>query len=234
MEKREKLYEGKAKIIYKTDDPDLLIAYFKDDATAFNNQKKGTIGEKGVMNNAISSRLFELLAKEGVKNHFVKKLSEREMLVKKLDMLALEVLVRNVAAGSLAKRMGVEEGRALSRTVVEYCYKDDALGDPFINEDLALAFNLCTDQDLINIRNYALKVNDFLTAHFDSLGIRLVDFKLEFGRFKREILLADEITPDTCRLWDKKTNEKLDKDRFRRDLGGVEEAYKTVLKRVTG
>lgn len=234
MQKKEKLYEGKAKIIYATDDPEMLIAYFKDDATAFNNQKKGTIGDKGIINNAISSRLFELLATQGIKSHFIKKISDREMLVKKLAMLKLEVLVRNVVAGSLAKRMGIAEGKVLSRPVIEYCYKDDELGDPMINDDHILVFGLCTDQELINIRNDALRVNDVLTAHFNGLGILLVDFKLEFGRFKREILLADEITPDTCRLWDKKTGEKLDKDRFRRDLGGVEEAYKQVLERVVG
>ena len=232
MQKREKLYEGKAKIIYSTDDPDLLIAYFKDDATAFNNQKKGTILDKGVMNNAISSRLFELLAKEKVANHFVKKLSDREMLVKKLEMFKLEVLVRNVVAGSLAKRMGMEEGRVLPRPILEYCYKDDALGDPQINENHILVFGLASDQELINIKNYSLKVNDFLMALFDSLGIQLVDFKLEFGKHRGETCLGDEITPDTCRLWDKKTKEKLDKDRFRRDLGGVEEAYRKVYEKV--
>lgn len=234
MQKKEKLYEGKAKIIYATDDPEMLIAYFKDDATAFNNQKKGTIGDKGIINNAISSRLFELLAVQGIKSHFIQKISDREMLVKKLTMLKLEVLVRNVVAGSLSKRMGIPEGKVLSRPVIEYCYKDDELGDPMINDDHILVFNLCTDQELINIRNDALRVNDVLTTHFNGLGILLVDFKLEFGRFKREILLADEITPDTCRLWDKKSGEKLDKDRFRRDLGGVEEAYKTILQKVVG
>ncbi|MBI2340782.1 MAG: phosphoribosylaminoimidazolesuccinocarboxamide synthase [Deltaproteobacteria bacterium] len=232
MEKKEKLYEGKAKIIYATDDPDLLIAYFKDDATAFDNTKRGTIVGKGIINNAISSRLFEILAKNRVPNHFVEKLSDREMLIRKLEMLKLEVLVRNVVAGSLAKRMGMAEGTPLKRTVLEYCYKNDLLHDPQINEDHVLVFELCTDQELINIRNMALKVNDVLTPFFDALGIRLIDFKLEFGRFKGETCLGDEISPDSCRLWDKKTNEKLDKDRFRRDMGGIEEAYKTVLERV--
>lgn len=232
MQKKEKLYEGKAKIIYATDDPDLLIAYFKDDATAFDNTKRGTIVDKGIINNTISSRLFEMLAKKRVPNHFVEKLSDREMLIRKLDMLKLEVLVRNVVAGSLAKRMGMEEGRPLKRTIIEYCYKNDALHDPQINEDHVLVFDLCTDQELINIRNMALKVNEALLPFFDALGIRLIDFKLEFGRCRGETCLGDEISPDSCRLWDKKTGEKLDKDRFRRDMGGIEEAYRTVLARV--
>ena len=232
MQKKEKLYEGKAKIIHATDDPDLLIAWFKDDATAFDNTKRGTISGKGVINNSISSRLFEVLAKNRVPNHFVEKLSDREMLVRKLEMLPMEVLVRNVVAGSLAKRMGMEEGRPLKRTVIEYCYKNDALHDPQINEDHILVFGFCTDQELINIRNMALRINEVLIPFFDALGIRLIDFKLEFGRYRGETYLGDEISPDSCRLWDKKTNEKLDKDRFRRDLGGIEEAYKTVLDRM--
>lgn len=234
MQRGKQLYEGKAKIIYDTDDKDLLIAYFKDDATAFNNLKKGTIAEKGPVNNAISSRIFELLAKNGVPNHFVEKSSDREMVIKRLKMLPLEVLVRNVVAGSLAKRMGMEEGRALKRPIVEFCYKDDALGDPFINEDHILVFDLCTAEQLKRIREMALKTNEFLIPYFDAMDIRLIDYKLEFGLFNGEVLLADEITPDGCRLWDKKTNEKLDKDRFRRDLGGVEEAYQKVLKKVVG
>lgn len=233
MNRREKLYEGKAKIIYKTDDPDHLIAYFKDDATAFDATKKGTIKEKGVINNEISSRIFQLLTENKIPNHFVKKLSDREMLIKKMDMLPLEILVRNVVAGSLAKRMGLEEGTPLKRTILEYCYKDDSLHDPQINEDHILVFDFCTDQELINIKNIALKINDVLVPYFDSLGIRLIDYKLEFGRFKGETYLGDEITPDSCRLWDKKTNKKLDKDRFRFDLGEVEEAYKTVLAKVS-
>lgn len=234
MQKKEQLYEGKAKIIYATDDSNHYISYFKDDATAFNNQKKGTISEKGIINNSISSKLFELLAQAGVANHFVKKLNDREMLVKKLKMLPLEVIVRNVVAGSFAKRYGKPEGGILKRPILEFCLKDDSLGDPFINEDFILVFDLCTDQQLINVKNYALKTNDLLKNFFDGLGVTLVDFKLEFGLFKGETLLGDEITPDTCRLWDKKTGEKLDKDRFRRDLGGVEEAYKNVLGRVMG
>lgn len=232
MEKKEKIYEGKAKIIYSTNDPDHLILYYKDDATAFDNTKRGTIMEKGIMNNAISSKIFQLLAQNRIPNHFVEKLSDREMVVKKLQMLPVEVLIRNVVAGSLAKRYGMEEGTPLKRTILEYCYKDDALHDPQCNEDHLLTFGWCTDQELINIKNYSLQVNDFLVGFFDSLGIRLVDFKLEFGRFKGDLLLADEITPDGCRLWDKKTGEKLDKDRFRRDLGGVEEAYQIVYKKV--
>lgn len=232
MQKKEKIYEGKAKIIYSTNDPDHLILYYKDDATAFDNTKKGTIIDKGIMNNAISSKIFQLLAKNKIPNHFVEKLSDREMGVKKLQMLPVEVLIRNVVAGSLAKRYGMEEGTPLKRTILEFCYKDDSLHDPQCNEDHLLVFGWCTDQELINIKNYSLRVNDFLIGFFDSLGIRLVDFKLEFGRFKGDLLLADEITPDGCRLWDKKTGEKLDKDRFRRDLGGVEEAYKIVYEKV--
>ena len=232
MEKKEKLYEGKAKIIYKTNDPDLYIAYFKDDATAFNNQKRGTILDKGIVNNSISSRLFQLLSQNKIQNHFVEKLSDREMLIKKLNMLPLEVIVRNVAAGSFAKRYGKEEGLVLSRPLLEFCLKDDSLGDPFLNDDAALILGLCNQQQLLTIRNYALMINTCLSQFFDSMGIRLIDFKLEFGLFKGDVLLGDEVTPDTCRLWDKKTDEKLDKDRFRRDMGGVEEAYKTVFDRV--
>ncbi|HBF13077.1 MAG TPA: phosphoribosylaminoimidazolesuccinocarboxamide synthase [Deltaproteobacteria bacterium] len=232
MEKKEKLYEGKAKIIYKTNDPDLYIAYFKDDATAFNNQKKGTILDKGIVNNSISSRLFQLLSQNKIQNHFVEKLSDREMLIKKLTMLPLEVIVRNVAAGSFAKRYGKEEGLVLSRPLLEFCLKDDSLGDPFLNDDAALILGLCHQQQLLTIRNYALMINTCLSQFFDSMEIRLIDFKLEFGLFKGDVLLGDEVTPDTCRLWDKKTDEKLDKDRFRRDMGGVEEAYKTVFDRV--
>lgn len=232
MKKLNQLYEGKAKIIYATDDPGLLIAYFKDDATAFNNQKRGTIIDKGVMNNGISSRLFQLLEEQKVRTHFVEKINDREMLIKNLKMLPLEVIVRNVVAGSLAKRMGKEEGIPLKRSVLEFCYKDDALGDPMINEDHILAFELCTEQELINVKNYALKTNDVLIPFFDRLGIRLIDFKLEFGRYGGETVLGDEITPDSCRLWDKQTNEKLDKDRFRRDLGRIEEAYQEVFNKV--
>ncbi len=227
-----KLYEGKAKILYPTENPDELLVYFKDDATAFNNQKKGTILDKGIMNNAISTKIFELLTKNNVPNHLVKKLSDREMIVKKMDMIPVEVIVRNVVAGSLAKRMGRPEGETLKRPILEFCYKDDALGDPFINDDHILVFEMCNKVELEKIRDLSAKVNAFLVPYFDNLGIRLIDYKLEFGRFKSEVLLGDEITPDGCRLWDKQTNEKLDKDRFRRDLGGVEEAYQRVYKAV--
>jgi len=234
MEKGAKLYEGKAKILYQAgDDPNLLIQYFKDDATAFNAQKKGTIGDKGIMNNRISSHLFQLLQKAGVPTHFVRQLSEREMLVKKVTIVPVEVVVRNVVAGSLAKRFGVEEGGVLAEPVLEYYYKDDALGDPMINEDHIRVFNMATDDEMTVIRNLALRVNGVLKDFFSQRGIILVDFKLEFGRDSQGwILLADEVTPDGCRLWDAKTHEKLDKDRFRRDLGKVEEAYAEVLHRV--
>lgn len=232
MKKKDKIYEGKAKILYSTDDAHHLICYFKDDATAFDNTKKGTIVDKGIMNNAISSKIFQKLAENKVPNHFVEKLSDREMLVKKLQMLPIEVLIRNVVAGSLSKRYNIPEGTPLKKTILEYCYKDDSLHDPQANEDHLLVFGWCNEQQLINIKNYSLKVNDFLVKFFDSLGIRLIDFKLEFGLFKGEVFLGDEITPDGCRLWDKKTGEKLDKDRFRRDLGGVEEAYQVVYKKV--
>lgn len=232
MEKKDQIYEGKAKILYSTSDPDLMISYFKDDATAFNNQKKGTITDKGIVNNTISAKLFEVLAKNKVPNHFVEKLSDREMLVKHMKMLPIEVIVRNVVAGSFSKRYGREEGEELKRPLLEFCLKNDDLGDPFICEDAVLLFELCTDQQLINIKNFALITNDVLTNFFDSMNIKLVDFKLEFGLYKGDILLADEVTPDTCRLWDKSTGEKLDKDRFRRDLGGVEEAYQTVMEKV--
>ncbi len=226
------MYEGKAKILFNTDDEKHLIVYFKDDATAFNNQKKGTIVNKGILNNAITAHLYKKLTIEGIPNHFVEKISDREMIVKKLEIIPIEVLVRNVVAGSLSKRMGIEEGRVLKFPIIEYCYKNDELGDPFINEDHCLVFDLCTKEDLVMIRKMAHQVNDFLRDFFERIHIRLVDFKLEFGRFDGKILLGDEITPDGCRLWDLTTNEKLDKDRFRRDLGGVEEAYQTVYKKV--
>ena len=232
MKRLEQLYEGKAKILYSTDNPDLLIQYFKDDATAFNAEKKGTIKDKGIINNKVSSRIFKYLEDKGVKTHFVERLSDREMLAKKVEIIPVEVLIRNVAAGSLSKRLGVEEGTPLKSTVLEFCYKSDPLGDPFINEYVIRAFGYATDEEMEKIKNTALKVNDILSKFFDERGIILVDFKLEFGRHKGEVLLADEITPDGCRLWDKKTHEKLDKDRFRRDLGKIEEAYKEVLRKV--
>ncbi|MBE9504381.1 MAG: phosphoribosylaminoimidazolesuccinocarboxamide synthase [Proteobacteria bacterium] len=232
MEKREKLYEGKAKIIYSTDDPDLIIQYFKDDATAFNALKKGTIESKGIMNNKISEVLFKHLEKNGIPTHFVERLDDREMVNKKLDIILVEVVARNIVAGSLAKRLGKEEGEVLPMPIVEYYYKDDALGDPMINMDHIRALNLATDEEMDKIRGYALKVNDLLRKFFDDRGIDLVDYKLEFGRHNGEILLGDEICPDTCRLWDKATHEKMDKDRFRQDLGKIEEAYAEVCRRV--
>lgn len=234
MEKRELMYEGKAKKVYATDDKDKVIIYYKDDATAFNGEKKGQIEEKGVLNNMITSMLFEFLEKHGVKTHFEEKLNDREQLCKRVEIVPLEVIVRNVAAGSMAKRLGLEEGTELKTTVFEICYKDDALGDPLINDTHAVAIGASTFEELNKIYEMTAKVNDVLKAFFHEQGIKLIDFKLEFGRFNGEILLADEVTPDTCRLWDEKTNEKLDKDRFRRDLGNVKEAYVEILKRISG
>lgn len=234
MKKGEKIYEGKAKILYSTEESDKLIQYFKDDATAFNAQKKGTIKEKGVLNNKISSRIFELLEKEGVKTHFIERISDRDMLVKKVEIIPVEVVIRNVTAGSLSKRMGIDEGITLEEPILEFYYKSDELGDPMINEYHIKVFNLANEKEMDIIKVMALKVNKFLVDFFDKNGIRLIDFKLEFGRYDGDVLLADEITPDGCRLWDKKSGEKMDKDRFRRDLGKIEEAYQEVYKRVFG
>ena len=234
MEKLEQLYEGKAKKVYKTDDENLYIVSYKDDATAFNGLKKGTIAGKGVINNKMSNMLMAILEKQGVKTHFVKELSDRDTLVKKVSIVPLEVIIRNVSAGSFSKRYGVEEGIVFERPTIEFSYKNDDLGDPLINSYHALALKLATEKELNTIKEMAFKVNDVLTEYFKGLNIRLIDFKLEFGRLPSgEIVLADEISPDTCRLWDLTTNEKLDKDRFRRDLGGVEDAYKEVMKRLT-
>jgi len=233
MEKRELIYEGKAKKLYTTDDPDLLIQYFKDDATAFNAKKRGTIEEKGVLNNRMSEIFFGLVEKEGVRTHFVKRLSDREMLVKRLEIVPVETVVRNVVAGGLAKRLGLQEGRELPRPIVEYYYKSDALDDPMIIEDHIYAFGFATEEELSKIRAMALRVNDIIRRFLDARGILLVDAKFEFGRHKGEILLGDEICPDTCRFWDKATREKLDKDRFRRDLGNVEGAYREMMARVS-
>ena len=233
MEKREQFYEGKAKKLYTTDDPNLVIQYFKDDATAFNAKKRGTIVDKGIVNNHMSEIFFELLAKEGVKNHFVKRLSEREMLVKRLDIIPVETVVRNIVAGSLAKRLGLEEGGDLPFPLVEFYYKSDPLDDPLILEEHAIAFGFATAEELKTIRSMALKTNEALQRFLDARGILLVDAKFEFGRHQGEVLLGDEICPDTCRFWDKQTREKLDKDRFRRDLGGVEEAYREMERRLT-
>jgi phosphoribosylaminoimidazole-succinocarboxamide synthase len=233
MERKELLYEGKAKQVWSTADPELVIQYFKDDATAFNAQKRGTIASKGVLNNAISERLFGLLADAGVRTHFVERLSEREMLVKKLRIFPIEVVVRNVVAGSLAQRLGRDEGEKLPSPVVELYYKDDALGDPMINESHAIVFGLATRADLDEIVTTSLRVNESLKAFFAERNLTLVDFKLEYGRATDgTILLGDEICPDTCRLWDVTSGERLDKDRFRRDLGRVEEAYQEVYRRV--
>ncbi len=233
MEKREKIYEGKAKILYATDSPDYVIQYFKDDATAFNAAKKGTIHDKGIINNKISTRIFEYLQDNGIPTHFEKILSEREMLTKRVEIVPLEVIIRNTAAGSLCRLLGIEEGRPLASPVLELCYKEDKLNDPMINEYHIRALKLASDEDLETIKKYAFKINDLMIKFFGSLNINLIDFKLEFGKFKGKIILADEISPDTCRLWDAKTGHKLDKDRFRRDLGNIEEAYQEVLSRVS-
>ena len=232
MKRLEKLYEGKAKVIYATDDPDLFIQYFKDDATAFDGKKKGIIEDKGVINNTISSRLFAFLEEKGIATHFVEKLSDREMVVKRLEIIPVEVVMRNVAAGSLSKRMGIEEGTILKRPIVELYYKSDPLGDPMINYDHIEIFDLAERDEVKEMEEVGMEVNRLLSGFFDERGITLVDFKLEFGRHKGEVLLGDEITPDGCRLWDKETNEKMDKDRFRRDLGKIEEAYQEVARKV--
>lgn len=237
----EKLYEGKAKILYATEDPSLVVQYFKDDATAFNAQKKGTIIGKGVVNNQIAARLFEMLAAVGVPTHFVKQLSDREMLVKRVSIVPLEVTIRNIVAGGMSRLLGIEEGRALKQPVFEWHYKSDPLNDPLINDDHIYALELATPKELETIRALSFKVNDALLAYFAQRSIDLVDFKLEFGRVPAnsavgsgQIVLADEISPDTCRFWEKGTRKKLDKDRFRQDLGDVEAAYQEMLRRVLG
>lgn len=233
--KAEQIYEGKAKKVFATQDPDVVIVSYKDDATAFNGEKKGTISGKGIINNKMSNYIMRQLEEKGVPTHFIEELNDRETAVKKVKIVQLEVIIRNVAAGSFSKRMGVPEGTELLQPTLEFSYKDDELGDPFINDDYALALGIATQDELDAIESYAHKVNEVLTAFFLSIGIRLIDFKIEFGRLPDgEVVLADEISPDTCRLWDVKTNEKLDKDRFRRDLGGIEEAYEEVLRRVFG
>ena len=233
MQKLEQIYEGKAKKVYKTDDPELYIVDYKDDATAFNGLKKGTIAGKGIINNQMSNRLMQMIEQKGVPTHFVKELSERETLVKKVSIVPLEVIVRNIAAGSFSKRYGVDEGMVFEEPVIEFSYKNDALGDPLLNTDHALALKVATRAEIDTIKSYALKVNSILKVFWAKCGITLVDFKLEFGKTADgSIILADEISPDTCRLWDSATGEKLDKDRFRRDLGGVEEAYAEIMKRL--
>ena len=233
MQKLEQLYEGKAKKVFRTDDPELLIVDYKDDATAFNGLKKGSIAGKGVINNQMSNRLMAKLEKAGVPTHFVQELSPRETLVKRVSIVPLEVIVRNLSAGSFAKRYGVEEGIVFDAPTIEFSYKNDELGDPLLNSYHALALKLATAEEIDTIKRYAFQVNDFLKALWAECDVILVDFKLEFGRLADgSIVLADEISPDTCRLWDEKTHEKLDKDRFRRDLGGVEDAYAEIMKRL--
>jgi phosphoribosylaminoimidazole-succinocarboxamide synthase len=234
VEIRGKLYEGKAKIVYATDRPDLIVQSFKDDATAFNALKRGTIAGKGVVNNRVSARLFELLGRRGVPTHYVATLSDREMLCRRLTIVKIEVIVRNVVAGSLAKRTGLEEGVKVAPPIVEMYYKSDPLGDPMINDDHVRLLKLATPSEVAWIRRAALKVNAILRPHLARRGLTLVDCKLEFGRSGRRLMLGDEISPDTCRLWDTKTRERLDKDRFRRDMGGVEEAYQEVSRRLVG
>ena len=233
MQKLEQIYEGKAKKVYKTDDPERYIVDYKDDATAFNGLKKGTIAGKGIINNQMSNRLMQMIEQKGVPTHFVRELSERETLVKKVSIVPLEVIVRNIAAGSFSKRYGVDEGMVFEEPVIEFSYKNDALGDPLLNTDHALALKVATRAEIDTIKSYALKVNSILKAFWAECGVTLVDFKLEFGKTTDgSIILADEISPDTCRLWDSATGEKLDKDRFRHDLGGVEEAYAEIMKRL--
>ena len=242
MEKKEQLYEGKAKKVFATDDANLVIVDYKDDATAFNGEKKGTITGKGVINNVMSNHMFQLLEQQGVPTHFVEQLSERETLVKKVSIVPLEVIIRNISAGSFAKRFGVEEGIVFDEPTIEFSYKNDELGDPLMNAYHAIALKAATREEIETIKAMAFKVNEVMKQYFDTLNVILVDFKLEFGKTADgKIVLADEISPDTCRLWDKTTKEKLDKDRFRRDMGGVEEpvflseeAYQEIMKRVMG
>ena len=236
MAPRKPIYEGKAKQLFEGPEPGTLIQHFKDDATAFNNVKKGTISGKGVLNNRISEYLMLRLHDMGIPTHFIRTLNMREQLIKSVQIVPLEVIVRNYAAGSFAKRFGVQEGKALGHPLIEYCYKNDALGDPFITEEHIFAFNWATPQEMDEIRMYAFRINDFLSGLFMGIGIRLVDFKLEFGRLqeneREQIILADEISPDNCRLWDMKTGHKMDKDRFRQDLGQIEDAYREVARRL--
>ncbi|MDD2497740.1 MAG: phosphoribosylaminoimidazolesuccinocarboxamide synthase [Desulfitobacteriaceae bacterium] len=234
MRKLEKMYEGKAKKIYKTDAPDLVWVEYKDDATAFNGLKKGSIMGKGELNNKISAHFFELLAQNGVPSHFVELKSDREQIVKALEIIPVEVVVRNIAAGSLAKRLGLEEGTLMQQTILEWYYKSDELGDPMINDYHIAALGLATKEQMEYIAETALKVNKIMRDYLKDKNIDLVDFKLEFGLYQGKVLLGDEISPDNCRFWDRDTKEKLDKDRFRRDLGNVEDAYREILKRLQG
>ena len=233
MEKKEQLYEGKAKKVFATEDPELLIVAYKDDATAFNGLKKGTISGKGIINKQMSNRLMSMLESKGIPTHYVRELSQRETLVKKVQIVPLEVIVRNISAGSFSKRYGVQEGIVFQQPTIEFSYKNDALGDPLLNTRHALALELATQEEIATIEDYSFRINEALKSFWLSCGVTLVDFKLEFGRLQDgTIVLADEISPDTCRLWDSKTGEKLDKDRFRRDLGGVEEAYGEIMRRL--
>lgn len=232
MEKLAMLYEGKAKRVYKTESPDVFWIEYKDDATAFNGEKKGTIMDKGVVNNKMSALLFKMLEEKGVPTHFIELINEREQLVKSVEILPLEVIVRNVAAGSLAKRLGLEEGVPMKETVLEFCYKNDDLGDPMINDYHIMAMGFATESQLDTLKKYALTINELLKEFFLERDLKLIDFKIEFGLHKGEVILADEISPDTCRLWDAKTDKKMDKDRFRRDLGDVEAVYQEVLQRL--
>lgn len=232
MEKKELIYEGKAKKVYAMDDPDYCMVEYKDDATAFNGLKKGTIRGKGVVNNKMSNFMFKLLAEKGIETHFVKEISDRKTIVKKVSIVPLEVIIRNKAAGSLAKKLGLEEGMELKCPILEFSYKNDELGDPMINNSQAIACGIATQEEIDVISDMAYKINDYMKEFFAGVGVELIDFKLEFGKFHDKIILADEISPDTCRFWDIKTHEKLDKDRFRRDMGGVEEAYAEMMKRI--
>ena len=234
MKKMEQIYEGKAKKVFATDDPGIVIVDYKDDATAFNGLKKGTIAGKGVVNNKVSNHFFRLLESHGIPTHYVEQLSDRETAVRRVQILPVEVIVRNRAAGSFSKRMGVEEGTTLACPILEYSYKNDELGDPFINSYYIRALKIATDEEMEQVKALSFRINDILSAYLDGLGIELIDFKLEFGRFEGKVILADEISPDTCRFWDKATGKKLDKDRFRRDLGEVEEAYREIIRRLMG
>lgn len=232
MKKQELIYEGKAKKVYAMDDPDYCMVEYKDDATAFNGLKKGTIAGKGVVNNKMSNFMFKLLAEKGIETHFVEEISDRETIVKKVSIVPLEVIIRNKAAGSLAKKLGLQEGMELKCPILEFSYKNDELGDPMINNSQAIACGIATQEEIDVISDMAYKVNEYMVEFFASVGVELIDFKLEFGKFHDKIILADEISPDTCRFWDIKTHEKLDKDRFRRDMGGVEEAYAEMMRRI--
>ncbi|MBO5140044.1 MAG: phosphoribosylaminoimidazolesuccinocarboxamide synthase [Peptococcaceae bacterium] len=232
MQKMKLLYEGKAKKVFQTDMTDVLIVSYKDDATAFNGEKKGTIAGKGIVNNRISNHFFKLLERNGIPTHYIEDLNNRETAVKQVEIVPLEVIVRNVAAGSFSRKMGVAEGTVLSVPTIEFSYKNDALGDPFINSSYAVALQLATQQEIKIMKNYALQINEILKEEYARVNLQLVDFKIEFGRYHDAIILADEISPDTCRLWDMESGERMDKDRFRRDLGGVEEAYQQVALRL--